>query len=240
MARYGAPGVNGDLHVVDDVPAAFADAVVRAFVGRYDDEFCLALSGGAGARACYECLAERAAEVIDWWAVNIFWSDECCVADDDPDSNQLLVRQALLERVGAANAVYPMRCAEGPAPYQLRLGQIGRLDLVHLVLGADGHTASLFAGSAALDADPGQWVTLTEDPAGRFPHQRMTLTLAGIARARLALITAAGEPSREPLRAIVERCRPPGLPSARRPGDLAGRSGHRARPLSCRAGWRPA
>jgi 6-phosphogluconolactonase len=196
--------VNGDLRVVDDLPGAFADAVVRAFQTRQEDEFCIALSGGGAARACYERLADAGAELIDWWAVNVFWSDECCVAADDPDSNQLLVRQALLERVGAANAVYPMRCDEGPGPYQLRLGQIGKLDFVHLVLGADGHTASLFAGSAALDADPGQWVMLTEDPSGRFRHQRMTLTLSGIARARLAVITASGPDSREPLEAILD------------------------------------
>jgi 6-phosphogluconolactonase len=196
--------VNGDLRVVDDLPGAFADAVVGAFQCRRDDEFCIALSGGPTARACYERLAETGAELIDWWAVNVFWTDECCVAPDDPDSNQLLVRQALLERVGAANAVYPMRCDDGPGAYQLRLGQIGKLDLVHLTLAGDGHTASLFAGSAALNADPGQWVMLSEDPTGRFRHRRMTLTLAGIARARLAVFTVAGQASRDPLQAIFD------------------------------------
>ena len=87
-----------------------------------------------------------------------------------PDSNERLGRQALLERVGAANAVYPMRCDEGLDAYQLRLGEIGQLDVVHLVLGPDGSIAGLFPGSPALDADPGQLVTFSEDPSGVNKH----------------------------------------------------------------------
>jgi len=194
--------VHGELIVVEDLAGAFADLVVDAFRHREDEDFCLALSGGPAARQCYEHLAERGAELIDWWQVSVFWAEERCVPPDHPDSNQLLVRQALLERVGAANAVYPMRCTEGPGPYQLRLGEIGNLDLVHLALGPDGHAAGLFVGSTALAADPGQWVTLSEDPSGRFPHQRMTLTLAGLARARVVVVTVSGADAAEALRAI--------------------------------------
>ena len=107
--------------------------------------------------------------MIDWLSVNIYWGDERCVPPDHPDSNQLLGRQALLERVGAANAVYPMSCDEGPDAYQLRLGEIGKLDVIHLGMGSDGHTASLFPDSPALDADPGQLVARNEDPSGRNP-----------------------------------------------------------------------
>ena len=111
---------------------------------------------------------------------------------DDPDSNYHLAREALLDRVGAANATHLMRCAEGPDPYQLRLGELGHLDLVHLGLGPDGHTASLFPESGALDADPGRLVMMNDDPLGHNPHRRMTLTFAGIARARQVVVTVAG------------------------------------------------
>jgi 6-phosphogluconolactonase len=90
-----------------------------------------------------------------------------------------------------------MRCDEGPDPYQLRIGELGKFDLVHLGLGADGHTASLFPNSAALHADEGRLVVMNEDPAGRNPHRRMTLTFAGIARARLVLVTVSGEEKRD-------------------------------------------
>ena len=195
--------MNGELVITDDVPGAFAAEVISAFGSRPGEEFDLALSGGKTARACYERLAAEAAQAIDWLAVNVFWGDERCVPPDHPDSNELLGRQALLERVGTANAVYPMRCDEGIDAYQLRLGDVGQLDLVHLGLGADGHTASLFPGSRALDADPGQLVAFNEDPNGRHQHPRMTLTFSGIARARLVIFTVSGEGKREALEAIV-------------------------------------
>jgi 6-phosphogluconolactonase len=170
--------VHGDLVVVDDVPGEFAERVIEA---------------------CYERLAADAGNQIDWWKVDVYWGDERCVPHDSPDSNYHLVREALLEKVGAVNANYPMFCEEGPDPYQLRLGELGRLDVVHLGLGPDGHVASLFPDSDGVNADPGRLVVMNEDPSGHNPFPRMTLTLAGIARARLALVTVSGAGKREAL-----------------------------------------
>ena len=202
--------------VVDDVPAEFASRVVQAFQARIGDLFSIALSGGETARECYERLALEGSEAIDWLSVNVYWGDERCVPADDPNSNQLLGRKALLERVGAANAVYPMICQDGPDAYQLRLGSIERLALVHLGLGPDGHTASLFPGSPALEADPGQLVLLAEDPSGRNKLARMTLSLAGIARSREVIFTVAGESKREALAAVIAGA---DLPAARVKAD---------------------
>ena len=193
----------GELVVVDDVPAEFAERVVEAYHGRPNDGFSIALSGGNTARRCYERLADDAGNQLDWWAVDVYWGDERCVPLDDEASNYRLGREALLERVGAVNANYPMRCEEGADPYQLRLGELGKLDVIHLGLGADGHTASLFPGSAALDADPGRLVVMNEDPTGANPHPRMTLTFAGIARARLVLVTVSGEAKRAALAQVA-------------------------------------
>lgn len=194
----------GELTVVDDVPSAFSERVIGAFQARVEEMFCLALCGGTTAKRCYERLAPTSAQLIDWLSVNVYWGDERCVPPDHPDSNQLLGRRELLEAVGAANAVYPMNCAEGPDAYQLRIGEVGKLDLVHLGVGPDGHTASLFPDSPGLDADPGQLVTLNEDPSGRNPHPRMSLTFAGIARARLVVVTVMGEEKRDVMAALVD------------------------------------
>lgn len=183
----------GEVEICADVAAAFSARVLDTFQSRPDDSFSMALSGGSTARRCYECLATEAATAIDWWKVDFYWGDERCVPHDDPDSNYRLAREALLDRVGAANATYLMRCADGPDDYQLRLGALGQLDLIHLGVGPDGHTASLFPQSAALDADPGRLVTLNDDPLGNNPHRRMTLTFSGISRGRFVLVTAEGE-----------------------------------------------
>jgi 6-phosphogluconolactonase len=208
--------VNGELIVVDDLPGAFAAHVMSAFEGRPEELFGLALSGGSTARPCYERLAADSVDVIDWLSVNVYWGDERCVPPDHPDSNQLLGRQSLLERVGAANSVFPMSCEEGPDAYQLRLGEIGKLDVIHLGLGPDGHTASLFPNSPALHADPGQLVAGNEDPSGRNPYPRLTLTFSGIARSRLVLFTVAGEHKRATLQAVIDGA---DLPAARVTSD---------------------
>jgi 6-phosphogluconolactonase len=197
-------GVNGELKVVDDVPGAFAGEVISAFRNRPDELFAFALCGGRTARPCYERLATESSESIDWLSVNIYWGDERCVPPNHPDSNQRLGRQCLLEKVGAANAVYPMICEEGPDAYQLRLGEIGKLDVIHLGMGTDGHTAALFPGSPALGADPGQLVALNVDPTGVNPDERMTLTLSGLSRTRLVLFTVTGASKREALRVVLD------------------------------------
>jgi len=194
--------VSRTLEIVDDVPAEFAERTIEAYLSRPSETFSLALSGGETARSCYERLATAAGTQIDWWNVDVYWGDERCVPLDDPDSNYRLGREALLDRVGAANATYPMRCDEGPDPYQLRLAELGRIDLVHLGLGPDGHTASLFPGSEALEADPGRLVVTNTDPLGNNVHPRMTLTLAGIARAHLVLVTVSGASKREALERV--------------------------------------
>lgn len=208
--------MNGELIVVDDLPGTFAARVITAYQSRPDDLFSFALSGGSTARPCYERLAAESTDAVDWLSVNVYWGDERCVPPDHADSNQLLGRQALLEKVGAANAVYPMNCEEGPDAYQLRLGEVGKLDVIHLGMGPDGHTASLFPGSVALDADPGQLVARNEDPSGRNVHPRMTLTFSGIARSRLVIFTVSGTAKRDALRAVMDGA---DLPAARVTAD---------------------
>jgi 6-phosphogluconolactonase len=193
----------GEVVVVDDVPGEFAERVIESFLARPADLFSFALSGGPTARRCYERLAEAGHSQVDWWKVDVYWGDERCVPLDHEDSNYRLGREALLEQVGAVNANYPMRCEEGPDPYHQLVGEVGQFDILHLGLGADGHTASLFPGSPALEADPGRLVVRNHDPSGVNPHQRMTLTYSGIERSRLVLVTVSGAEKADALAATA-------------------------------------
>lgn len=194
--------MKGEVVVVDDVPAAFAERFVDAFQNRSNDQFSIALSGGSTARRCYERLSDEG-EQVDWWAVDVYWGDERCVPRDSPDSNEQLVRESLLERVGAAGNVHPMRCAEGADAYQIKVGDLGRFDLVHLGVGPDGHTASLFPGGDAMDSGEGRLVVMSNDPTGENPHTRMTLTLKAINRAHLVLVTIEGAEKADAVRRIA-------------------------------------
>src|SRR6202035_2949902 len=105
---------------------------------------------------------------------------------------QRLVREALLERVGPVSSCGPMSCDEGPEGYQQVLAAVPAIDVIHLGLGPDGHTASLFPDSPALAAPPGTLVMRTADPHAKNPHDRMPLTFEAIARSRLAVFTVSG------------------------------------------------
>jgi 6-phosphogluconolactonase len=209
--------LNGELLVVEDVPAEFSERVIEAFHSRPDEAFCFAVSGGDTARRCYERLAADGADQIDWWQVDVYWGDERCVSPESPDSNERLVRESLLQRVGAANAVYPMRCDEGADPYQQRVAEVGKFDVIHLGMGPCGHTASLFPDSPGLEADPGRLVVMNEDPHGRNPFERMTFTFSAIARGRLVIVTVEGEEKREALDRV--RADDPAMPASHITGE---------------------
>jgi 6-phosphogluconolactonase len=206
-------------HPVDDVPAAFTKAVLAAFAVHPLPRFTLVLSGGPTAKACYEHLAAATAgeadaagtlgDTFDWSVVDIFMGDERVVPPDDPDANQRLVRETIVDRVGQVGSFTPMPTT-GPveecvAEYQRVIGELlagPGIDLIHLGLGADGHTASLFPNAPTLNAGPGELVAATEDPNGRNPHPRLTLTLPAINAARLALFTVTGESKRDAVAAV--------------------------------------
>lgn len=193
--------MNGEVRIVEDVAEAFAEVVageLRELAAAPADGAAeppaarvrMALSGGPTARRCYERLAE--VQGLPWEQVEVFWGDERCVPPDDPDSNERMAREVLLERVGHVAAVHPMSCAAGADSYGELIHRAGRLDLVHLGLGPDGHTASLFPDSDALVAPGDRLVAINTDPSGRNPHDRMTLTMPVLDGSRLAVFTVSG------------------------------------------------
>jgi 6-phosphogluconolactonase len=206
---------NGELRVVDDVPTAFAELVAeeaRAAAGRGDGRFRMALSGGDTARACYEQLARHD---LEWERIEFFLGDERCVSPDDAAANQRLVREALASRVEGLGAFHPMSC-DRAGDYASLLERQPALDLIHLGLGPDGHTASLFPDSIGLDAPEDELVVHNEDPSGRNPYERLSLTFSAIARFSVAVFTVAGPKKRDALSRVLEG---EDLPAAR-VGDL--------------------
>lgn len=179
----------GELRVVDHVPRAFA-----AFVAEQAPTS-LALSGGTTARESYELLANAD---VDWSGVEILFGDERWVPVDDDDSNEGMARHAFVDHVNPA-AVHSMRGAgetieEAADAYDTLLREHALVELVHLGLGPDGHTASLFPGSPALE-ERDRLVIATGDDL--HPHPRLTWTFPAINRSPLVVFTVAGEEKRE-------------------------------------------
>ena len=207
-----ACGVCRVITPVDDVSRAFTDAVVEAYGARPGPRFALVLSGGPTAKECYEMLATTPADVIDWTLVDLFVGDERVVPPDDDDANQRLIKEALLDRIagGPIGSFSPMPTV-GPvdecvAAYQRTMSDLVTgpgIDLIHLGMGPDGHTASLFPGATTLDAEPGVLVLATEDPNGVNPHPRLTLTLPAINSARVAVFTVSGASKAPAVAALV-------------------------------------
>jgi 6-phosphogluconolactonase len=181
--------VHGDLRVVDDVVRAFADFVVELA------PHSIALSGGDTAKSAYEELATRA---LDWSAIDVYFGDERFVPVDDPDSNEGMARAALLDRVHP-RAVHSLATAgstidAAAAAYDELVRNAPPIALVHLGLGPDGHTASLFPGSAALQVDDRLVVPNGDE---LHPHPRLTFTFPALARAEAVVFTVAGADKRD-------------------------------------------
>lgn len=202
--------MNGELRRVGSVPDAFADLVLDTLGRTRPSEpaaLSVFLSGGPTAERCYRRLA-GANPGVDWSGVDVYMGDERCVPPDHPDSNHRMVADALLARVGPVRSDHPMYRGGSPeeaaAAYQRELEPLARFDLVHLGMGPDGHCASLFPGSAALaQGDPAVLVMASRDPQAANPHDRITLTLAAIARARLVVFTVSGASKRPALQAVM-------------------------------------
>ncbi|MBI3221804.1 MAG: 6-phosphogluconolactonase [Nitrosomonadales bacterium] len=189
--------------------AASASAAITA-----RGAFHLALAGGETPRHCYQKL--RGLE-IDWAHVQIYLGDERCLPQGDPQRNDSMAQQALLDFIDIPQGNIHHIPAELGA-HQAALGYAAlledspRLDLVLLGMGEDGHTASLFPDNPATESlEP---VVPVYD-APKPPAERVTLGLATLNAARQKIFLVAGAGKRDALEQI---CRGKALPAARIPG----------------------
>lgn len=178
--------------------------------------FCAALSGGSTPRRLYELLAGTPyAGQVPWEDVHLFQVDERCVPPGHPESNYRMIHETLLVRVPLPEGnVHRMGAEqadlEGTArKYAGELaqvlhaepGEIPRLDLVLLGMGADGHTASLFPRSPALE-EKTLWVQAS--PIEKLGTRRMTLTLPVLNAAAQIVFLVSGAEKAETLRRVLK------------------------------------
>jgi 6-phosphogluconolactonase len=174
----------------------------------------IALNGGSTPRPVYERLP---ALLDDWSAVHVWFGDERCVPPDDPESNFRLASETLIASAAiGADRVHRMRGELGPdagaSAYaaelteHLELDDDGMpvLDVVHLGLGPDGHTASLFPDHPALRITG--WAAVGIHDAPKPPPERITLSLACLNAARRRVLHAVGEGKRD---AVARALGPP-------------------------------
>lgn len=174
----------------------------------------LALAGGETPRGCYERLARPPhRDSLPWGSVFVYWSDERQVPLDDPASNYAMAKAALLDHVPIPpEQVFPLVGDPTPALRRVPADAAGRprFDVIHLGLGDDGHTASLFPGSPALQ-EARALVAVVHD-APKPPRERLSLTLPVINAARAVLFMVQGASKREALARV--RNHDPALPAS--------------------------
>jgi 6-phosphogluconolactonase len=209
------------LDVLDD-----ADAVARAGAATIAGDarsaiaarglFTLAVSGG---HTPWIMLRALGSEDLDWPALHIFQVDERVAPDGDPDRNLTHLRESLLQHVPIRPEHVHAMPVESPdlqaaaRQYAQGLQQVAGapavLDLVHLGLGPDGHTASLVPGDPALDVADAD-VTATGIYQGR---RRMTLTYPMLNRARRVLWVVTGGDKKQMLQRLLNG--DPSIPAGR-------------------------
>jgi 6-phosphogluconolactonase len=184
-----------DADAVAAGAAAYVAGMARAAVSQRG-RFTFAVSGGHTPWAMFR---ELAGEDMPWAQTELFQVDERVAPDGDPDRNLTNLQAS----IGDAPArIHPMPVTatdlqKAAADYATALPQL--LDLVHLGLGPDGHTASLVPGDPVLGVTDAL-VGVTQPYQG---HQRMTLTYPGLARADQLLWLITGTDKREPLAKLL-------------------------------------
>lgn len=161
--------------------------------------FSLAVSGGKTPWPMFKLLGEME---VDWERVDLFQADERVAPDGDPDRNLTQLSDSLPEVALARLQPMPVTGDDldaAAARYSDALPE--RLDLVHLGLGPDGHTASLVPGDPVLEVSDRRVAPTSGEYQGR---RRMTLTYPTLAAAHKVFWLVAGEDKREAVRRLLD------------------------------------
>jgi 6-phosphogluconolactonase len=205
------------LTTPQELYGAAAEEVVRAANKAVTGggRFTIALSGGSTPKSLYNLLATNARTALPWDRMFFFWGDERHVPPTDPDSNYRMVDEAMLSKIPVAPGnVFRMPTENVDAAaaadayektlrqfFKLQPGELPRFDLVLLGMGPDGHTASLFPGTAALQEKSrlvvANWVE-------KLKAYRLSLTLPVLNAAHCAVFLVSGTDKATVLKAVLE------------------------------------
>ncbi|MBS0152183.1 MAG: 6-phosphogluconolactonase [Nitrospira sp.] len=197
-----------------DAAAVIASISERAI--QTTGRFIMALSGGSTPKTLYHVLASPEwNERFDWSRTLFVFGDERCVPPDHPDSNFRMAHTTLFQPLNIhADHIFRMKGEHGDPAVAAQeyeeiirrltdsaAPQVPRVDLVLLGLGNDGHTASLFPGTAALH-EQNKVVTVGQAPTG--VRSRITLTLGVLNRAAVILFLVTGTGKASMVRRVIK------------------------------------
>src|SRR5580700_1586921 len=199
-------------------------SVARTAIGA-QGRFSVALSGGSTPKALYSLLAANYADFA-WNRVFLFFGDERHVPPTDSESNYRMVQESLLSkitipaenvfRVPAENPDADAAASEYEARirrfFELKPGEFPRFDLILLGMGPDGHTASLFPDSRALDE---QTHLVVANWVAKFNTHRITFAFPVLDHAAEVLFMASGVDKADMVRQVLEGKNTPPLPAQR-------------------------
>ena len=207
-----------EIHIFD-TPADLFRGAAEEFVRLAEDaiekrgRFTVALSGGSTPKSLYSLLAGGAFPNLPWNKSYFFFGDERHVPPDDPESNFRMANESMLSKAPQSKVFRvpaEMKDADAAATayeqtlrnfFALQPGEFPRFDLILLGLGPDGHTASLFPGSAALSERKrlvsANWVD-------KFKTHRITFTYPVLNHAACVVFLASGAEKAAILREVLE------------------------------------
>lgn len=197
--------------------AAAAEEVVHAADQAVKERgrFTIALSGGSTPKSLYNLLATNARNTLPWDRMFFFWGDERHVPPTDADSNYRMADEAMLSKVPVPAGNVFRVAAENPDAaaaadayeqtlrkfFQLNAGEFPNFDLILLGMGPDGHTASLFPGTAGLQEKSrlviANWVE-------KLKTHRLSFTLPVLNAARCVAFLVSGTDKAPALHAVLE------------------------------------
>ena len=204
------------LEVFPDTQS-LAEAAARHFVDQAHKnisthgQFNVALSGGTTPRVMHSILAAAFRDEVDWSKVCFFWGDERSVPPDHPGSNYHMAYETLLKPLSIdSQQIHRIQAELSPEEAAHKYEQAirhhlhdksTRLDLIFLGMGDDGHTASLFPGTNALDENE-NWVVTNQ--IEKLNTWRITLTAPFINAAKQVTFLVAGESKASALKKVLE------------------------------------